>query len=393
MAAQRVDIVEVGPRDGLQNEDRVLSVPERVELIDRAISAGIRRIEAVSFVNPRRVPQMAGAEEVMAEVRRLPGVSYIGLVLNRKGLDRALRAGVDEVNIAIPATDEFCRRNQGCTVEEMLAAYDDIARAAAADGMPVSVTVSTAFGCPFEGETEPERVVEIARRAADAGAVEIALADTIGVGVPRQVAELVRKVGGIAGGAGLRCHFHNTRNTGYANALAAHEHGVTVLDASVGGFGGCPFAPAATGNIATEDLLYMLHRSGVQTGIDLDAVSQTGTWLGTRLDKDLRPSWAARERSRDEHPAAARGAPETGPGASRPSLATLRGVFHCYSGGPWSPRWRRGETTPLAPGAARSPASAGRSVAIRPREHHLATAASTKHLFVTGGVAPVSGRV
>ncbi|CAM3984793.1 hydroxymethylglutaryl-CoA lyase [Nocardiopsis rhodophaea] len=285
MAAGRVEIVEVGPRDGLQNEDRVLSVAEKIELIDRAVAAGIRRIEAVSFVNPKRVPQMAGAEEVMAGIDRGAGASYIGLVLNRRGLDRALTAGVDEVNVAIPATDEFCRRNQGCTVEEMLGAYDDIAKAASSAGMPVSVTVSTAFGCPFEGETPPERVAEIARRAAASGAVEIALADTIGVGVPRQVSDLVRRVRAVAGGARLRCHFHNTRNTGYANALAAVENGVTVLDSSVGGFGGCPFAPAATGNIATEDLVYMLHRSGVETGTGLTALTDLGAWLGARLDK------------------------------------------------------------------------------------------------------------
>ncbi|MDA8369879.1 MAG: hydroxymethylglutaryl-CoA lyase [Nocardiopsaceae bacterium] len=286
MAAEHVEIVEVGPRDGLQNEDRPLSVEEKVELIDRVAAAGARRIEAVSFVNPRRVPQMAGAEEVMAGLDRTFGASYIGLVLNRKGLDRALEAGVDEVNVAVPATDEFCRRNQGCSVAEMLAAYEDIAAAAAAAAMPVSVTVSTAFGCPFEGETAPERVVEIARRAAAAGAVEIAIADTIGVGVPRQVADLLPRVRETADGARLRCHFHNTRNTGYANALTAYENGATVLDSSVGGFGGCPFAPGATGNIATEDLVYMLQRSGVETGIGLDAMARTGTWLGSRLGKE-----------------------------------------------------------------------------------------------------------
>ncbi|GAA3727041.1 hydroxymethylglutaryl-CoA lyase [Spinactinospora alkalitolerans] len=286
MDTAQVEIVEVGPRDGLQNETAVLSVAEKVELIDRAVAAGVRRIEAVSFVNPRRVPQMAGAEEVMASVRRDAGVSYIGLVLNRRGLDRALAAEVDEVNVAIPATDVFCRRNQGCTAEEMLAAYDDIAKAAHAAGMPVSATISTAFGCPFEGETPPQRVADIARRAADSGAVEIAIADTIGVGVPGQVADLVERVRAVAGGAGLRCHFHNTRNTGYANALTAHEHGVTVLDSSIGGFGGCPFAPAATGNIATEDLLYMLHRSGVRTGVDMRGIAAAGTWLGSRLDKE-----------------------------------------------------------------------------------------------------------
>lgn len=278
-----VDIVEVGPRDGLQNEDTLLSVAQKVELIKRSVAAGARRIEAVSFVNPRLVPQMAGAEEVMAGVPRDAGASYIGLVLNRKGLERALATGVDEVNVVIPASDEFCQRNQGCSVAEMLSIYEGIAADTVGTGITVSVTVSTAFGCPFEGDTPPGRVVDIARRAAEAGADEIALADTIGVGVPRQVADLVSRVRSVTQTAALRCHFHNTRNTGYANALTAYEHGVTVLDASVGGFGGCPFAPAATGNIATEDLAYMLRRSGAHTGVDVGELARTGEWLGTAL--------------------------------------------------------------------------------------------------------------
>ncbi|GAA1777664.1 MULTISPECIES: hydroxymethylglutaryl-CoA lyase [Streptomonospora] len=283
MSGQQVEIVEVGPRDGLQNEETPLPPARKVELIERLLAAGARRIEAVSFVNPRRVPQMAGAEEVMAAVPRREGVSYIGLVLNRRGLDRALEAGVDEVNVAIPATDGFCRRNQGCSVEEMNDAFAGIAAASADAGVPISATVSTAFGCPFDGETDPERVVEVARRAAEAGAVEIALADTIGVGVPRQVADLVERVRKVAGGARLRCHFHNTRNTGYANAHTAVEHGVTVLDASVGGFGGCPFAPGATGNIATEDLAFQLERSGLHTGVDVTETARAGIWLGSLL--------------------------------------------------------------------------------------------------------------
>ncbi|MFD0802690.1 hydroxymethylglutaryl-CoA lyase [Streptomonospora algeriensis] len=283
MTAQQVEIVEVGPRDGLQNEETPLPVPQKIELIERLIGAGARRIEAVSFVNPRRVPQMAGAEEVMAGVPRREDVAYIGLALNRRGLDRALEAGVDEVNVAVPATDGFCRRNQGCSVEEMNDAFADIAAAAAAAGTPVSATVSTAFGCPYDGETDPERMAELARRAADAGAVEIALADTIGVGVPGQVADLIERVRPVAGGARLRCHFHNTRNTGYANAHAAVEHGVTVLDSSVGGFGGCPFAPGAAGNIATEDLAFQLDRSGLHTGIDVTETARTGMWLGSYL--------------------------------------------------------------------------------------------------------------
>ncbi|WP_116245246.1 hydroxymethylglutaryl-CoA lyase [Nocardiopsis sp. FIRDI 009] len=283
--AEHVEIVEVGPRDGLQNEDTVLSVEDRIELIDRAVEAGVRRIEAVSFVNPKRVPQMAGAEEVMAGVRRTPGVSHIGLVLNRRGLERAVAAEVSEVNVAVPATDGFCTRNQGCTVGEMLDVLAAIDADLAGTGIPLSVTVSTAFGCPFDGEVAPERVVEVVRRIADTGAVEIALADTIGVGVPRQVAGLLRALGPVVQGRTLRCHFHNTRNTGYANALAAVDGGVRVLDSSLGGFGGCPFAPAATGNIATEDLLYMLHRSGLRTGVDLARAAALGDWMGERLGK------------------------------------------------------------------------------------------------------------
>ncbi|MER6809712.1 hydroxymethylglutaryl-CoA lyase [Spirillospora sp. NPDC000708] len=276
-------VLEVGPRDGLQNEARVLAPDDRIAFIARCVDAGARRIEAVSFVNPKRVPQMAGAEEVMAGVPRRDGVSYSGLVLNRRGLDRALDAGVDEVNVVLVASDTFSVRNQGSTMAEMLDAWDGIAAAAHDAGVPAGVTIAVAFGCPFEGETPPERVAEIARRAHAAGAFEIAIADTIGVGVPAQVRDLTARVRAAAPGTPLRFHFHNTRNTGYANALTAVDLGVTTLDASTGGFGGCPFAPAATGNIATEDLLYALHRSGVETGIDMDAVAETGTWLADLL--------------------------------------------------------------------------------------------------------------
>jgi hydroxymethylglutaryl-CoA lyase len=280
----RVTIVEVGPRDGLQNEHVILSASDKVELIRRSVDAGIRRIEAVSFVNPKRVPQMADAEAVMAAVPRGGDVSYIGLVLNRRGLDRALATGVDEVNVVVPATDTFCARNQGCSTGEMLDAWDDIAAATTA-GVRKSVTISVAFGCPFEGETPPERVAWTAGRAYEAGADEIAIGDTIGVGVPTQVRDLTRQVREAAPGVPLRFHFHNTRNTGYANALAAVDEGVEVLDASTGGFGGCPFAPAATGNIATEDLIYGLLRSGVETEVSMEAVTATADWLGERLGK------------------------------------------------------------------------------------------------------------
>lgn len=278
-----VEVIEVGPRDGLQNEAAILSADDKVRLIERSVAAGLRRIEAVSFVNPRRVPQMADAEAVMARVPRGGGVAYAGLVLNRRGLDRALAAGVDEINVVVVATDEFSRRNQGCTVEEGLRTWAEVADEARAAGVRRTVTLAAAFGCPFEGEVPADRVLGLVRRAAESGPDEIALADTIGVGVPAQVRTLLTGAAEIAPGVPLRCHFHNTRNTGYANALTALDHGVSALDASTGGFGGCPFAPAATGNIATEDLVYALDRSGVATGVRADTVTGTASWLSERL--------------------------------------------------------------------------------------------------------------
>jgi hydroxymethylglutaryl-CoA lyase len=282
-----VEIVEVGPRDGLQNEDVVVDTATKVSLIERMLDAGVRRVEATSFVHPKRVPQMAGAEEVMAAVPRTAPdgshVDHIGLVLNERGLDRALAAGVGEVNVVVVATETFSQRNQGVGVDGMLDAWQRIARRARDAGLRTSVTISAAFGCPFEGEVPAQRVVEIADRAATAGPDEIALADTIGVGVPPQVTGLVRAVREEVGGIPLRCHFHNTRNTGFANVVAALDAGVAALDASVGGIGGCPFAPAATGNIATEDLIYLLDRMGVTHGVDLELASRTAEWIGDQL--------------------------------------------------------------------------------------------------------------
>lgn len=292
-----VEIVEVGPRDGLQNEQVLLETADKLELIRRAVQAGARRIEATSFVHPRLVPQMADAEAVMAGVRA-PGflpegvepgdVRYIGLVLNPRGLDRALAAGVDEVNVVVVASETFSKRNQGVGVVEMLDAADDILARAHEAGVGTSVVIATSFGCPFEGEIDPQVVLDIAARCLAAGLDEIAVADTIGVGVPAQVRALVAGIRDLPGGAdvALRAHFHNTRNTGYANALAAVEAGVGVLDSSLGGIGGCPFAPNATGNIATEDLLYLLHRSGIGTGLDLELAAEAGTWVAGRLGKE-----------------------------------------------------------------------------------------------------------
>ena len=290
-----VEIVEVGPRDGLQNEKTLLPTEAKVELVRRALRAGIRRVEVTSFVHPRLVPQMADAEAVMAGVTAdgfLPAgvdradVTYIGLVLNPRGLERALAAGVDEVNVVVCASETFSERNQNVSVPRMLDAADEMAARAADAGVRRSVVIATAFGCPFEGEVDPEAVFAIADRCLRAGYTEIAVADTIGVGVPHQVRTLVAGVRALPGGegVGLRAHFHNTRNTGYANALAAVESGVTALDASVGGIGGCPFAPNATGNIATEDLDYLLQRSRYETGLDLEGLADTGLWIAGRLD-------------------------------------------------------------------------------------------------------------
>jgi (R)-citramalyl-CoA lyase len=280
-----VQVVDVGPRDGLQNEEKILSPEIRAELCDRLAAAGVPRVEAASFVNPRSVPQMAGAEEVMAAIDRRPGTSYAGLVLNEKGYERAVQAGVDEVRYAFPVTETFARRNQNTTVADATALAEKLTERARLDGVRVSITLSAAFGCPFEGRVEAAHVLGIAEKVAQAAPDEIVLADTIGVGVPKGVRELVG--GALAFGTTVGCHFHDTRNTGIANAAAAVESGATVLDASVGGTGGCPFAPRATGNIATEDLVYLLHGMGYETEIDLAALIEVAEWMAQRLGKEL----------------------------------------------------------------------------------------------------------
>jgi (R)-citramalyl-CoA lyase len=281
----RIEIVDVGPRDGLQNEDETLSSQTRAELCDRLAAAGVPRVEAASFVNPKKVPQMAGAEEVVSGIQRRPGTVYAGLVLNEKGYERAVEAGVDEVRYAFPVTETFAERNQNTTVADATELSERLTERARLDGVRVSITLSAAFGCPFEGRVEPKVVLDIAERVGAAKPDEIVLADTIGVGVPKGVRELV---GGVLNyGITAGCHFHDTRNTGIANAIAAVEAGATVLDASVGGTGGCPFAPKATGNIATEDLVYLLHGMGYETGIDLDALIECAQWLSEQLGKEL----------------------------------------------------------------------------------------------------------
>jgi len=281
-----IEIVEVGPRDGLQNEKTLLTPAQRVELIRRLEAAGARRTETVSFVNPARVPQMAGAEEVCAALPTDAARSRIGLVLNMRGWDRAVSTGCDEANVVVCASNAFGLRNQGSTTAEQMATLAAIAERRAAEGGPrLSVTFSVAFGCPFEGEVAPARVIDLVREAAALPLDEIALADTIGVADPWGVRRLVEACRSGVAGKRLRLHFHDTRNTGVANAFAGIEAGVDVLDASCGGLGGCPFAPNATGNIGTEDLVYMLERAGFETGYDLPALISTAEWVCGLLGK------------------------------------------------------------------------------------------------------------
>jgi isopropylmalate/homocitrate/citramalate synthase len=282
-----VILCDVGPRDGLQNHDVTLPPQARAELCLRLAAAGLRRVEAGSFVHPGRVPQMAGAEEVFAALDGHDEASWSGLVLNPRGLDRALAAGVTDIHLAYPVSDTFGMRNQGQTAAEGSRLAQEMARAVKAAGGRVNVTLAASFGCPFECPVDPGIVVQHVALVAAAGADEVMLADSIGVGVPAQVRRLVPAALSAAGGTPIGLHLHNTRNTGYANAIAGLESGATLLDASVGGIGGCPFAPAATGNIATEDLVYLLDGEGIETGVDLDALVAVSTWLESLLGRKL----------------------------------------------------------------------------------------------------------
>jgi hydroxymethylglutaryl-CoA lyase len=285
MNPMRIEIVEVGPRDGLQSEAQVLSTELKVEFVRRLVGAGLRRIEVASFVNPKRVPQMADAEAMLTALAGVASKArFIGLILNRKGFERAQAAGCTEVGMAIAASESFSQRNQGLSVDEGIDSWLEVAKLARAAGIRAQITISVAFGCPFEGEVPAARVRDIATRLAAGEPDEIAVADTIGVAVPTQVTGLVGDLRAALPRTRLRAHFHNTRNTGLANAYAAVEAGVQALDSSCGGIGGCPFAPAATGNIPTEDLIYMLHRMGVSTGVDLPALIDTSKWLQTTLN-------------------------------------------------------------------------------------------------------------
>lgn len=287
MAERSIQIVEVGPRDGLQSEPELLSTQTKVEFITRAIDAGIRRLEVASFVHPKKVPQMADAEALLAELPMAENVSYIGLIMNERGLDRALTTPVHEIGMVVISTDTYNERNQGVPTEESINVWLKIAKRAKANGKIANVMVSSAFGCPYEGEVSPRRVVEIAKRLMEAEPAELAIADSIGVAVPNQVTDLLGMLAEELGPIPLRCHFHNTRNTGLANVQAAIEAGVTYIDASIGGIGGCPFAPAATGNIPTDDLLYLLDRSKIESGVSLEKIIETSRWLEQQLGRGV----------------------------------------------------------------------------------------------------------
>ncbi len=282
-----IEMVEVGPRDGLQNESTLFTTPQKLEFIGRALDAGVRRIEATSFVNPKLVPQMADADAVAAALPRREGVIYIGLVLNKRGALRAIEAGMDEVGAVCAASDGFAMRNQGMTSQASLAMCCEVVRLAREQGRRAQITISTAFGCPFDGEVDPAHVVEMARTAAAAGPVEVAVADTIGVASPGEVAALVDRVAAAIKPLPVRVHFHNTRNTGLANVWAAVQAGAAIVDASLGGIGGCPFAPRATGNVPTEDVAYMLEGSGYRTGLDLEHLIESAKWLAGIMGRDV----------------------------------------------------------------------------------------------------------
>lgn len=276
-------VCDVAPRDGLQNDSTTLSPNTRAELCNRLAAAGVRRVEVASFVNPRKVPQMADAEQVVAALQG--DATYTGLVLNERGFERALSCGLERIQYALPVTNTFCKRNQGVTLNQAIDTGSRLVERARTNNARISVTLAVAFGCPFEGAVSPDHVREIAEQVISWGADEIAFADTIGVGVPTQVRKLLDPLTSQPTPVG--CHFHNTRNTGYVNAVAALEAGADILDASVGGVGGCPFAPRATGNIATEDLVYLLENMGIDTGIDLDRLIACADWLAEQLGHEL----------------------------------------------------------------------------------------------------------
>lgn len=288
MIPDRIEFVEVGPRDGLQNEKQLIATADKLVLIELAIAAGARRLEVASFVNPKKVPQMADAEAVCAGLPAADGITYIGLVLNERGAERAIATGrIHQLGAVAVASDRFAIANQGQTSTESIAVANAIVARARAAGLTGQVTISAAFGCPFEGEVAEDRVVAMAEALLASGPAEIALADTIGVGNPAHVERLVSRVRAAIAPVPVRVHFHNTRGTGLANVWAAVGAGASVVDASLGGLGGCPFAPGAAGNVASEDVVYMLERAGVSTGMDLTRLIEANAWLSGIMDRKL----------------------------------------------------------------------------------------------------------
>ncbi len=288
MKSSSIEFVEVGPRDGLQNEAVQIATSDKLKLISHAIDAGARRIEVTSFVNPKKVPQLADAEAVCAGLPSRADVTFIGLVMNARGAERAIATGrINQLGAVAVASDRFAMANQGQTSAGSVDAAREIIAMARAAGVTAQATIGAAFGCPFEGEISEDHVVAMAERIAEAGPVEIALADTIGVGNPAHVARLVERVREAISPLPVRVHFHNTRNTGLANVWAAVQAGASVVDASLGGLGGCPFAPGAAGNVPSEDVVYMLERAGIATGMDLDSLVEASGWLSQVIGRKL----------------------------------------------------------------------------------------------------------
>ena len=283
----KVSILEVGPRDGLQSEPAIIPTEIKKEFIVRTVDAGIKKIEVTSFVHPKKVPQMADAEKLVESLPDYDDVSYIGLIMNQKGFERAKNCGIQEVGMVIVSTDTYNMRNQGVTTQQSIDNWLEIASEAQSAGIKTNVVIACAFGCPYEGEVDPEKIVEIAEKALQGSPDILGLADSVGVAVPNQVKNVFSLIKELHPDIPLRTHLHNTRNTGLANAAAAIDSGVSIIDASTGGIGGCPFAPKATGNIPTDDLLYMLDRSNIETGVNLNDVVQTTQWLEEILDRNV----------------------------------------------------------------------------------------------------------
>ena len=283
----KVSICEVGPRDGLQSEPELLSTEVKKEFITRSVNAGIKHIEVTSFVHPKKVPQMADAEDLVASLPIHDDVSYIGLIMNQRGFQRAKDCGIKEVGMVIVSTDTYNMKNQGVITQQSIDNWLDIASSAKSAGIRTSVVIACSFGCPYEGEVDPEHIASIAEQILKGEPDVIGLADSVGVAVPNQIKTTFALIKDLAPTIPLRTHLHNTRNTGLANAAAAVEAGVTIIDASTGGIGGCPFAPKATGNIPTDDLLYMLDRSGIETGVNLKEIVKTTDWLENQLGRSV----------------------------------------------------------------------------------------------------------